>query len=136
VASLLAANSVHAAAPPSTPAPSGTWAPGTRWRVTITDGPRRPVQFVTFRVDSDAAHSCMGGDWKRLRRVDGYYDNLSEPAWRIEGNHLIILLASDICDNYDQLDGSIAQGRFSARHSAFGIEGGEELGTAVAVPVK
>ena len=118
------------------PALSGSWSPGTRWQVTIQDAPDRPVQTVTLRVDSDGANSCLGGNWKRLTRVHGYYDGLSEPAYMISGNHLTILLASDICDAYDRLEGTLESGRFSGRHSFFGIHGSQYVGTAVAIQVR
>jgi hypothetical protein len=111
-------------------------AKGTTWRITINDGPTHPQQTVTVRVQDDKARSCMSGDWKRLERVSGSYDGLSEPAYTLSGNHLTILLASDICDGYDQLDGKLEHGRFSARHSVFGIQGGDDLGQAVAVQVR
>lgn len=133
---MIAAALLSGSASAHAPALSGSWTPGTRWQVTIHDAPEHPVQIVTLRVESFAAHSCLGGEWKRLTRVQGYYDGLSEPAYMISGNHLTILLASDICDAYDQLEGTLESGRFSGRHSFFGIEGSQDVGSAVAVPVR
>jgi hypothetical protein len=114
----------------------GHWLPGTRWELSIDDGPAKPRQVVTLKVTTEKANSCLGGDWQRLQRVQGYYDNLSEPAYRIEGEHLTILLASDVCDRYDRLEGTLRDGRFSARHSLFGIGGSDDLGTAEGVQVR
>jgi hypothetical protein len=131
LAALLSAGLVAAASPTL----SGEWRPGTRWQLRIDDGHSKPRQVVTLKVTTEKANSCLGGDWKRLQRVQGYYDNLSEPAYRIEGEHLTILLASDVCDRYDRLEGELKHGRFSARHSLFGIEGSDDLGSAEGVQV-
>ena len=114
----------------------GEWSDGSVWRFTIDDGEDRPVQVVSLRVATDEANSCLGGDWKRLEVVDGAYDGLSEPAYEIEGTRLTVLLSSNICDNYDQLQGTVEGGLYRARHSAFGLGSGRTLGTGVAVRVE
>ena len=118
----------------SAPSP-GEWVVGSKWRITISDD-GKPEQTVTVRVEADRAKSCLGGDWKLLKRVSGNYSGLSEPAYMLSDDRVQILLASDICDRYDHLDGSVKDGRFSGSHSLFGIEGGIPLGKATAVRVK
>jgi hypothetical protein len=118
-----------AAAPPAAPSP---WTVGSKWRFTIIDGKR--TRQVTFVVETGKAASCLGGDWQKLRMVGGSYPGVSEPAWRLEGGtHLVVLLASDICDRYDQVEGQLSSARFHGRHSMFGIEGSDDLGVASAV---
>ena len=124
--------SSYVAAKPSE-APS-EWPVGSIWRITISDGAK--IQVVTVRVDAKEASSCMSGDWRRLKRIAGSYKGVSEPAYMLSKGHLRILLASDICDAYDQLDGVVKNGHFSGRHSSFGFGGGKDLGRAIAVRVK
>jgi hypothetical protein len=78
----------------------------------------------------------MAGDWKRLKRISGDYDRLSEPAYLLSDNQLTILLSSDVCDAYDQLDGTVANGTYTANHSAYGLGSAADLGTARGVRVK
>jgi len=111
------------------PTPSGSWLPGTRWNIRIDDRPNGALQDLTLQVTSDKADSCLGGDWRRLKRVAGSYKGLSEPAYSVEGDRVTILLVSDVCDGYDQLDGELKDGRYSARHSLFGW-GSKDIGVA------
>jgi hypothetical protein len=115
------------------PSPGPGWAVGSRWRFTITGPEGHAPQVVTFVVTAEKANACMGGDWRRLRRLSGSYERLSEPAYSLEGDHLDVLLASDICDAYRQLDGHVEGGRFSGRHASLGLGGTTDLGTATAV---
>jgi len=108
--------------------PADSFAPGETWGFVITDT-GRASKTATFVVETSQARSCLGGDWRRLRQLGGDYEGVSEPAWRVEGKHVWVLLASDVCDRYDQLEGVLAKGKFSGRHSLFGIEGSDDLGT-------
>jgi len=115
--------------------PASGWAVGSKWKFTIVDTAADAPRYVTFTVLDSKAKSCMGGDWRQLQRVDGEYDGLSEPAWRLEGDHLVVLLASDVCDRYDQLDGEIEDSTYMAEHALVGLGGSDALGQATATPV-
>lgn len=111
------------------------WTVGSKWRITVQDDAQKAPQVLTVRVLADRANSCLGGDWKRLELVSGSYKGLSEPAYTIDGDHLVILLRSNVCDSYDQLDGTLKNGKYTARHSQFGWTS-RDIGVASARPVK
>jgi hypothetical protein len=116
--------------------PASPWTVGSSWKFTLVDTAADAPVYVTFTVLDSKAKSCMGGDWRQLKRIDGDYKGLSEPAWRIEGDHLVVLLASDVCDRYDQLDGEISEDGYMAEHSLVGLGGSDPLGQATADLVK
>jgi len=115
---------------------SGDWEVGSVWRLTIVDAAERAPREITFEVQSMAAHSCLGGDWKKLKVLKSNYKGVSEPAWSLEGNSVRVLIASDICDAYDNVSGILSKGSFSGSHSVFGIGGSTTLGTASAVRIR
>jgi hypothetical protein len=135
IAVLLCASAAVAGAAPAAPPPPA-WTVGSQWRFTITDLARKAPQVVTLLVTKEKAHSCLGGEWLRLQRVGGAFDNLSEPAWMLRGNELTVLLASDVCDRYDRIEGKPVASGFSGPHTLYGIDGSDDLGTARAVRVK
>lgn len=125
----------------STPAParnpdSGNWEVGSVWRLTLTENAQKRSREITFEVESIPANSCLGGDWKKLKILTSNYAGVSEPAWSLRGNSVRVLIASDICDAYDQVQGSISNGRFGGPHTEFGIGGSIIIGTASAVRIK
>jgi hypothetical protein len=113
-----------------------SWEVGSVWRLTIVDVAEKAPREITFEVESKTAHSCLAGDWKKLKILKSNYKGVSEPAWSLEGNSVSVLIASDICDGYDQVTGTISKGRFSGRHSQFGISGSTTIGTASAVRIR
>lgn len=112
-----------------------SWVVGSKWQFTIVDRPSNKPTRATFIVESDDADSCLAGEWKKLRMVGGSYKGVSEPAYVLEGNHLTVLLTSDICDSYDKVEGEIKSGQFLGRHSWFGIAGGKDVGNVTAIRV-
>jgi hypothetical protein len=115
---------------------SGIWEVGSVWHLTIVDVAEKAPREITFEVESETARSCLAGDWKKLKILKSNYKGVSEPAWSLEGNSVSVLIASDICDGYDQVTGVVSKGRFSGRHSQFGISGSTTIGVASAVRIR
>ena len=121
---------------PTASTPVQEWSVGSTWRFTLVDTDKdRPVQ-LTFLVSAAPAHSCQGGDWKQLELVGGKYANLSAPAWMIVDGELKVLLASDICDAYDEIGGKLSGRSFVGQHYLFGLGGSDPLGKATAIKLR
>jgi hypothetical protein len=110
------------------------WRPGAVWRFVTTPLPGKPkLEILTFRITNQSGVSCLaGGGWKNVWRkfvvLEGHVP-LGPPIYQVEGRALQINLSGGWCDAYDIINGVLSGDTFEGKRVAFGLGGGELVGT-------
>ncbi len=117
------------------------WCVGAIWRFVTTAPLGKPQPaIITVRVTADPAQSCAlwsfwKNDWRKLGVIEGKAP--LPPIYQVEGRALVISVAGEICDVYDDIDGVLTGGEFKGRRSTSGLGAPTEfIGTVYGSPVQ
>jgi hypothetical protein len=101
------------------------WHQGSIWRFVTTAPAGKPQPPpLTVRVTAEPAKSCSSwsswkNDWRKLVLAEGTAP--LPPIYQIDGRALVISVAGEICDVYDDIEGVLTNGEFSGRRSTSGL---------------
>lgn len=116
------------------------WHVGSTWIVLLFATDHRLVGSITVRVTREKAVSCMDGDWKRLeilrRQFKGSGPLPTRPlSYSLRGNKLTFG-ATDVCDAYILLSGTVTKKSLSGDYGTLGLGGFHKFGYFRATMVK
>jgi hypothetical protein len=107
------------------------WRSGAVWRfVTTAPSGKPPPPIITVRVTADPAQSCAlwsswKNDWRKLVVIEGKAP--LPPIYQIEGRALVIGVAGEICDVFDDIEGVLTGGEFKGRRTTSGLGASTEF---------
>lgn len=112
-----------------------------KWTLYVENPGHQVVMTLTVKFTSDAAASCMSGEWKVVKVVsttteDKNFFPASEPlSYRVENGQLTIG-RNGICDAYLWLQGALGEASVQGDYFSLGLGGSYPLGHFKMSPAK
>lgn len=96
------------------------------WDFVVTG--KADAQRYSFDLTDSPADTCLSGNWYMARSLAAPRGQVSKPAYRFESGQLEILLATELCDAYTSLIGTVSGSNFEGSHVSYGLFGSTEHG--------
>ena len=93
----------------------------------------KQARTLRLALSEKPAETCLAGQWKAARVLDDPSGYTRRPAYKIEGNHLEVLLINELCDSYDSYAGTLTGSSFTGEHVLYGLGYNIVVGTVVGV---
>ena len=93
----------------------------------------KSARTLRLMLSATPAETCIAGEWKAARVIDDPSGYTRRPAYKIEGDHLEVLLVNELCDSYDSYAGTLSGSSFTGEHVLYGLGYSKVVGTVVGV---